>query len=201
MKTVLHEAGAVSANLKAVGLAGVAHRPMPAGDPRRGGEAGPASACAPPGALGGAMGSSEERPRPPFNLAAGAGLAGPPGPCGLPGSVPALPAAPTAAGPRRSPSPAAGRPGKHLNLPPPSTSPRIHPPEHPGVPAPGSRISLRSTQLPPPRSAAPPLLAFGDPLITPACLLHSALPRPRGPTTPALSSPCRLQRCRLTPPN
>lgn len=65
------------------------HRPLPQSDPRRGGEAGRASAGAPPGALGGAMGSSEERPRPPFNLAAGAGLAEPPGPCGLPGSVPA----------------------------------------------------------------------------------------------------------------
>lgn len=182
MKTVLHEAGAVSANLKAVGLAGVGHRPMPAGDPRRGGEAGPASACAPPGALGGAMGSSEERPRPPFNLAAGAGLAGPPGPCGLPGSVPALPAAPTAAGPRRSPSPAAGRPGKHLNLPPPSTSPRIHPPEHPGVSAPGSRISLRSTQLPPPRSARHPRCSPLATLSSPR--LASSTAPSRGPAGP-----------------
>ena len=66
--------------LQSMRLVRATHRPLPLSDPRRGGEAGRASAGAPPGALGGAMGSSEERPRPPFNLATGAGLAEPPGP-------------------------------------------------------------------------------------------------------------------------
>lgn len=66
------------------------------------------------------MGSGEERLRPPFNLAAGAGLAGPPGPCGLQSSVAALPAAHTAAQPGHFPSPAV--PGSTLTCPPPTTT-------------------------------------------------------------------------------
>lgn len=126
--------------------------------------AGRAWACALPGALGGAMGSGEQRPRPPFNLAAGAGLAGPPGACGLPSSVPALAAAPL-------PGHCSG-PCKHLSLPPAhdhrasilrsarsfnsrlSNFPSLHatpPPAAHSTPAPGPAGPSRRTRLPPPQ--------------------------------------------------
>lgn len=106
-ETVTQEAGDLKCEAYAgLEAGGVPYRMMP---PlvTRGPEVSPA--YAPPGALGGAMGSSKERLRPPFNSAAGAGLAGPPGPRGLPGSVPALPAAREAARPGHSPSPDSGR--------------------------------------------------------------------------------------------
>lgn len=141
--------------------------------------AGRAWACALPGALGGAMGSGEQRPRPPFNLAAGAGLAGPPGACGLPSSVPALAAAPLPGH--------CSVPASTLACPPPTTTRRPFS-GAPGVLTPDSRISLRSTRPPLQRRTAPPLQAPRDPLVAPACLLHSALPWPRGLTASALCS-------------
>lgn len=100
------------------------------------------------------MGSGEERPRPPFNLAAGAGLAGPPGPCGLPAPSPPSQALPPRRGRDNPPArqPAAPRP--------PTTTTSVHSPEHPGVPTPDSRISFGSTrQLQLPRRTPPWLQA------------------------------------------
>lgn len=168
--------------LQPMRLVRAAHRPLPLSDPRRGGEADPAPSGAPPGALGGAVGSSKERPRPPFNLAAGAGLAEPPGPCCLPGSVPAPLSRSHRGRAGTLPQPAAGRPGKHLSL--------------PSVPGPSSRAPGRAPHsrlwdflpLHSAPTVAPLLHAFGDPLISPAALLRSALPRPRGPTALALAA-------------
>lgn len=108
--------------------------------------AGRAWACALPGALGGAMGSGEQRPRPPFNLAAGAGLAGPPGACGLPSSVPALAAAPLPGH--------CSVPASTLACPPPTTTGRPFS-GAPGILTPDSRISLRSTRPPLQRRSRP----------------------------------------------
>lgn len=164
---------------------GVPHCRMPA-FVTRGPEVSPARAA--PGALGGAMGNSAERLRPPFNLAAGAGLAGPPGPRGLPGSVPALPAARSAAPPGHSPSPAPAAPGKPL-CPLPTTA-KCPLSRAPAVPTPHPRVSSRRTRQLPLRPPTPgPLLqAWEDPRLARACLLHSALPRPRGPTAPLFAA-------------
>lgn len=130
-RQLLRRRGTSSANPTGREAGGVLYRMMP---PlvTRGPEVSPA--CASPGALGGAVGNSEERLRPPFNLAAGAGLAGPPGPCGLPGSVPALPAARTAARPGHSPSPDSGRSWETPSLTPYQRPPSVHSPEHPESP-------------------------------------------------------------------
>nr|CAI9707464.1 unnamed protein product [Rangifer tarandus platyrhynchus] len=90
VKTVTkHEAGALSVS-PTVHEAGPGHAPTTAPErppARRRGR--PGLGRSPAWSPRGRNGKQRERPRPPFNLAAGAGLAEPPGPCGLPGSVPA----------------------------------------------------------------------------------------------------------------
>lgn len=169
----------------------------------RGPEVGPA--CAPPGALGGAMGSGEERLRPPFNLAAGAGLAGPPGPCGLPGSVPALPAARTAAQPGHSPRqadsstlaccphPHPNRPFSRAPLSPHSTISDFLQPSTTPTPAtlrsPSSRPRSTLSGHGPASSTAPSRgLAGHSP-----CFRNPRSAQPLLCTAPALRSPCSPQ--------
>lgn len=127
------------------------------------------------------MGSSEKRPRPPFNLAAGAGLAGPPGPCGLPGSVPALPANRTEARPAHSPSPAV--PASTLTCPPLRTI--LHSTSE------DSLQTLAPPTAPPPHSVQHPCSRRVGPS------RHSDLPPPqRPPAAPRPHSPGPLQRQR-----
>lgn len=135
-------------------------------------------------ALRGAIGSCEERQRPPFNSSAGAILARPPGPQVLPCSVlSSQPLAPQSFYPS-----CWGPPG---TLEPQLPGPSVHAPSlHPKL-ASGLRGSLQifSTALISRRTSA---LQGSD--HTPARLRHSATPRPQPPLCNAncLQSPCPL---------
>lgn len=135
------------------------------------------------------MGNSKERLRPPFNLAAGAGLAGPPGPCGLPGSVPALLAARTAAPPGHSPSPDSDRSWDTPSLPP------THDHQMSILPSPRSPhsrlsdfLSLHSTASTPPASRSTPAPNLGGPSHR-----TGLPPAQRPPAAPRAYSPCSLR--------
>ena len=127
------------------------------------------SGLRPARALRGAMGSCEERQRPPFNYSAGARLARPPGPQVLPGSGSVL-SSQSLSSSQQSPYPSSHR--EHLTPPPTakcslssSAPPCLHPDSS------GDPFTLFDS------SGSPVLAALQGPGHTPAGLRHSATPR------------------------
>lgn len=151
------------------------------GDPRRGGEADPAPAGAPPGSPRGAVGSSRGGRGRLSTWRLAPAWPGPRGRAASPAPSPPL-SQPLTPRPGRDcfPTPPLAARGNTLAFPPPWSILQ------------GTRACSHSRlwDFLPLHSAptvAPLLHAFGDPLISPANSC-SALPRPRGPTAPALAA-------------